>query len=56
MLNKLNKILGTSYQTADELHKYMKAHKTDCALKIFDTAEKISFPKYILDAIKKDNG
>jgi len=33
------------------LHKYMKANKTECALKVFETKEEISFPRYILDAI-----
>ena len=47
-LKKLNTILGTTYKTEDELHKHMKEHKTDCALKIFDTKEKIDFPQYIL--------
>jgi len=49
--SKINTILGTSYNTDDELHKYMKVNKTECALKIFDTTEDFVFPKYILDAI-----
>jgi putative ATP-dependent endonuclease of OLD family len=52
--NKLNKILGTSYNTDDELHQYMKANKTECALRIFDTTEDFTFPQYILDAINSD--
>lgn len=55
-LEKINTILGTNCKTMDDLHKYMKMYKTDCALKIFDTVEEINFPKYVLDAIKKDNG
>jgi putative ATP-dependent endonuclease of OLD family len=54
-LEKLNTILGTDYKTPNDLHMYMKEHKTDCALKIFDTTEEINFPEYILEAIKKDN-
>lgn len=50
----LNKILGTTYQTDDELLKYMKANKTESALKIFETKETLNFPQYILDAIKAD--
>lgn len=50
----LNKVFGTAYQTDDELRKYMKANKTECALKVFETAETINFPQYILDAIKAD--
>jgi putative ATP-dependent endonuclease of OLD family len=51
-LESFNKIFGTTYANADDLYKYMKANKTDCALKIFDTTEIINFPQYILDAIK----
>jgi putative ATP-dependent endonuclease of OLD family len=47
-----NKIFGTTHSSNDELYKYMEANKTDCALKIFETTENISFPQYILDAIK----
>lgn len=50
----LNKVLGTTYQTDDELQKYMKANKTECALKIFETQETLNFPQYILNAIKAD--
>ncbi len=50
----LNKIFGTTYQTDDELRKYMKANKTECALKVFETQETLNFPQYILDAIKPD--
>jgi len=49
-LKKLNDVFGLQ-KTEDELHKYMKSNKTDCALKIFDTNETLAFPKYILDAI-----
>ncbi|NLE23894.1 MAG: AAA family ATPase [Clostridiaceae bacterium] len=51
-LESLNKVFGTSYGEIDNLHKYMKENKTECALKIFDTKEMINFPQYILDAIK----
>lgn len=51
-LESFNKIFGTSYTNTDDLHKYMRANKTDCALKIFDTTETVNFPQYILDAIK----
>jgi putative ATP-dependent endonuclease of OLD family len=54
-VEKLNKIFGTKYKTADDLLRYMKENKTDCALKIFDTTEEIKFPEYILQAIKKNN-
>lgn len=51
-LQKLNIIFGTSYKTEDELHKYMKANKTECALRIFNTDEDMNFPEYILKAIE----
>lgn len=51
-LTVMNGILGTDYSEIDDLHKYMKSNKTECALKIFDSAEEIIFPQYILDAIK----
>lgn len=51
-LKILNTILDTSYNTEDELHKYMKKNKTECALKIFCTTKDFSFPDYILKAIE----
>lgn len=51
-LKKLNAILGTFYSTDDELHKYMRINKTECALKIFSTDEDFIFPDYILKAIE----
>lgn len=50
-LEKLNAIFGTTFSKNDDMHKYMKRHKTNCALKIFDTDKDIKFPQYILDAI-----
>jgi putative ATP-dependent endonuclease of OLD family len=52
--NKLNTIFGTSYQNDDDLHKYMKNNKTECALRIFETSEQVKFPQYILEAIEQD--
>ncbi len=51
-LQKINNILGTSCTTDDELHRYMKNNKTECALKIFNTTEDLIFPDYILKAIE----
>lgn len=50
-LIKLNTIFGKVYTSSDELLKHMRSNKTDCALKIFDTSEELTFPQYILDAI-----
>ena len=49
--SKLNKILTTSHSTDEDLLKFMKANKTDCALKVFNTEQPIKFPRYILKAI-----
>lgn len=48
---KLNKIFGKSYDTDESLLKFMRANKTECALKIFNTEQTVKFPKYILKAI-----
>ena len=48
---KLNKVFGKSCDTDETLLKFMKANKTDCALKIFNTERTIKFPRYILKAI-----
>ncbi len=49
-LEQMNKVLGTNYANVGELLKHMHSNKTDCALKIFETKEKISFPAYIKEA------
>lgn len=53
-LELFNSIFGTTYTDPDELRKYMKHNKTECAMDIFDSKIKISYPKYILEAIKND--
>ena len=50
----MNNIFGTNYNTDDEMHKYMHAHKTDCAIAIFESATKIKYPEYIMRAIKNE--
>ena len=50
-LAKLNAILGTDLKTEDEMRIHMRANKTECAFKIFETTECTVFPQYILDAI-----
>lgn len=47
-----NEIFGTNYTDADDLRKYMKHNKTECALAIFDSDKKVVFPAYIMEAIK----
>lgn len=50
----MNSILSTNFSEREELHKYMKRNKTECALAIFKSdCENFNFPQYILDAIVK---
>lgn len=51
-LQVLNSIFGTNYAIEDDLRKYMKHNKTECALKIFETKVEIKFPEYIQEAVK----
>ncbi|RJE47911.1 ATP-dependent endonuclease [Dehalobacter sp. MCB1] len=51
-LTLFNKVLGTSYKKEDDLRIYMKNEKTECALKIFSSSEKINYPDYISKAVK----
>ena len=51
-LDFLNSIFETKYETEDELRKYMFHNKTDCALRIFNSDKGISFPEYIMEAVK----
>jgi hypothetical protein len=50
-LKTLNEVLGKAYKTEDELRKYMRSNKTDCALFIFSSNLAIKFPEYITKAI-----
>lgn len=50
-LEKLNSIFDTKYETEDSLLKYMKSNKTDCALKIFSSQDKINYPEFIMRAL-----
>jgi putative ATP-dependent endonuclease of OLD family len=52
--DKLNKIFGTHYENDDDMHKFMKNNKTECALMIFETMEDVKFPQYILNAVKEN--
>lgn len=47
----LNQVLGKNYETDNELLAYMKREKTTCALAIFESAQSITMPEYICDAI-----
>lgn len=50
-LETMNQVLGTSFLEEDDLRKYMKKNKTECALRIFESEEEISYPKYIIEGI-----
>lgn len=47
----VNKILGKTYAADADLLDYMKAHKTDVALRFFETSEPWTTPAYIEAAI-----
>lgn len=51
-LKLFNTLFATDH-TLDILHKYMLGRKTECALRIFSSDTKITYPQYILDAIAK---
>lgn len=53
-LELFNSLFGTDYRNVDDLRKYMKHHKTECALAIFDTEKEVVFPDYILEAIRDE--
>lgn len=48
----LNAIFGKTYKDDSALLKYMDGNKTDCALKIFETAKSWVPPGYIANAIE----
>ena len=51
-LDVICKAISKSFNTEEALLQYMKEHKTDCALAIFKSKERINYPQYILDAIQ----
>lgn len=50
-LNILNRVLGTSYETATEVQSAMLSDKTWAALAIFESDTSIVMPEYIRDAV-----
>ena len=48
----LSTIFGKSFSSDDELRVYMKAHKTECALAIFESSTSINYPQYIKDSFE----
>lgn len=53
-LKKFNEIFETTFNSDDQLRVYMKKHKTECAMKIFDSDISIKYPVYIKEAIKNE--
>lgn len=53
-LTLFNQIFKTEYDNEDDLRKYMKHNKTECAMAIFNTSETVVFPNYILEAISEN--
>lgn len=51
-LNIFNNILNAEFRSVNELLKHMLDNKTEVALRIFESKNKINFPKYILEAIE----
>ena len=51
-LKLLNDIFKTKYESEDELRKFMKSNKTECALALFDTSVDFKFPNYVENSIK----
>ncbi|GHD48828.1 hypothetical protein GCM10010317_026840 [Streptomyces mirabilis] len=47
----LNAVLGQSHTTDTDLLDYMRRHKTDCALAIFESTRTITMPEYIKEAL-----
>ena len=51
-LQTLNTIFGTTRENDSALLKYMSRNKTDCALKMFESAQAWNTPGYIANAIE----
>lgn len=47
----INQVLGTAHADDAALIEFMKANKTECALRIFQAGQKITFPTYIRNAV-----
>lgn len=54
-LQILNEVLNKSFSSEKDLLIYMRANKTDSALKIFNSPKQISYPQYIIDSFEGEN-
>lgn len=53
-LKHLCKVIGikdTVYDTGEKIGKYMENHKTDWALKVFESSKAVIYPQYIKDVV-----
>ncbi len=50
-LDSLNAALGTEHKDQHALTAWMTAHKTEWALRVFETDQAVSMPAYIRDAV-----
>lgn len=50
-LELLNTIFDKEYETEDDMHKFMKKNKTNCALSLFETNINFVIPNYINDML-----
>lgn len=51
LLRNILELNKEKFSTEVSIKDYMENHKTEWALKVFDTKENINFPQYIIDAI-----
>jgi putative ATP-dependent endonuclease of the OLD family len=52
-LKVMNTVLDTAFESEVDLLEHMKKHKTDIALKVFNSDNDLIFPEYIKNAISK---
>lgn len=53
-LDTFNSLFGKSFASVNELRQFMKNNKTECALAIFSSKQKINYPEYIVRAVKDE--
>lgn len=49
---RLNTVLGTTFESDEALATHMTANKTACALKLFESPDSLPLPQYIRDAVQ----
>ena len=53
-LDAFNTLFGKKYDSEDKMRHYMRNNKTECALGIFCSDQKINYPEYILKAVRDE--